>query len=135
MTQVNTPVVETAPAVKLTRREQLLNQYTALVDQVSTRNVSIAKIVAEINSIDALQAVTDGSVVNISIGKGETAKVVLATVIGVRVEEDGSKTYKVGFGTGFDADVKVVKAWQISLPAATEDATSVADVEAEANNV
>ena len=55
MTQVNTPAVETTPAVKLTRREQLLNQYNALVEQVNTRNVSIAKIVAEINSIDALQ--------------------------------------------------------------------------------
>lgn len=118
MTTENNAVATATPAVKLTRRESLLNQYTNLVAQVDSRNLQIAKIVAEINSIDALAAVDTGSTVEITVGKGETAKVVLATVVGVRLEEDGSKTYKVSYGSGFDADVKVVKAWQISVPAA-----------------
>jgi hypothetical protein len=38
-------------------------------------------------------------------------------VIGVKEEEDGTKLYKVTYGSGFDADVTVVKAGKLSLTA------------------
>ena len=53
-------------------------------------------------------------------------------MIGVREEEDGSKTYKVTYGSGFDADIAVVKGNKLKLPvvpAAEADAELSVDVQ------
>lgn len=111
-----------APEVKLTRREKLLAQYNTAFAKHAELAVKLQELAAEINSIDALAAVTVGSVVVVTVGRGDDAKEVEATVIGVREEEDGSKTYKVTYGSGFDADIAVVKGNKLKLPvaAATE---------------
>lgn len=120
MSELNTDAIETtnAPEVKPTRREKLLAQYNAALTKHSELTAKLAELVEEINSIDALAAVDVGHTVIISVGKGDEAKEVEASVIGVREEEDGSKTYKVTYGSGFDADIAVVKGNKLKLPVA-----------------
>ena len=121
MSELNTnTAAETtaAPEVKLTRREKLLAQYNTASAKHAELAVKLSELVLEINSIDALAAVDVGHAVIISVGRGDDAKEVEATVIGVREEEDGSKTYKVQYGTGFDADIAVVKGSKLKLPVA-----------------
>lgn len=119
MSELNTNTAETtaAPeAVKLTRREKLLAQYNAAFAKHAELAAKLQELAAEINSIDALAAVHVGSVVIVTVGRGDDAKEVDASVIGVREEEDGSKTYKVTYGSGFDADIAVVKGNKLKLP-------------------
>ena len=105
-------------AVKLTRREKLLAQYNTAFAKHAELAAKLQELAAEINSIDALAAVTVGSVVVVTVGRGDEAKEVEASVIGVREEDDGSKTYKVTYGSGFDADIAVVKGNKLKLPVA-----------------
>ena len=121
MSELNTnTAAETtaAPEVKLTRREKLLAQYNAAFTKHAELAAKLQELASEINSIDALAAVTVGSVVVVTVGRGDEAKEVEATVVGVREEEDGSKTYKVTYGSGFDADIAVVKGNKLKLPVA-----------------
>ena len=105
-------------AVKLTRREKLLAQYNTAFAKHAELAAKLSELASEINSIDALAAVDVGSVVIVTVGRGDDAKEVGASVIGVREEEDGSKTYKVTYGSGFDADIAVVKGNKLKLPVA-----------------
>ena len=118
MSELNTAAETTAApeAVKLTRREKLLAQYNAAFAKHAELSAKLQELAAEINSIDALAAVTVGSAVIVTVGRGDDAKEVEARVIGVREEEDGSKTYKVTYGSGFDADIAVVKGNKLKLP-------------------
>jgi hypothetical protein len=121
MSELNTnTAAETtaAPEVKLNRREKLLAQYNHAFTKHAELAAKLQELAAEINSIDALAAVTVGSGVVVNLGRGDGAKEVEATVIGVREEEDGSKTYKVTYGSGFDADIAVVKGNKLKLPVA-----------------
>ena len=120
MSELNTNTAETtaAPEVKLTRREKLLAQYNTAYAKLDELAAKLQELTAEINSIDALAAVTVGSMVVVTVGRGDEAKEVEANVIGVREEEDGSKTYKVTYGSGFDADIAVVKGNKLKLPVA-----------------
>jgi hypothetical protein len=124
----NTTATETnaaaAPEVKKTRREKLLDQYNAAFAKHSELALKLSELAAEINSIDALAAVDVGHNVIISVGKGDDAKEVEAVVIGVKEEEDGSKVYKVQYGTGFDADIAVVKGGKLKLPAVVTEAAA-----------
>ena len=127
MSELNTnTAAETtaAPEVKLTRREKLLAQYNAAFAKHAELAAKLQELAAEINSIDALAAVTVGSVVVVTVGRGDEAKEVEANVIGVREEEDGSKTYKVTYGSGFDADIVVVKGNKLKLPVAVANEAS-----------
>lgn len=110
-----------AEAPKLTRRERLVARYEAGLAKFNALRESLQELADELNSIDALAAVDVGSVVLVTIGRAETLKTVEGTVIGVREEEDGSKTYKVAYGSGFDSDIAVVKGNKLSLPAKVEE--------------
>jgi len=105
-------------AVKLTRREKLLAQYNAALAKQAELAAKLYELASEINSIDALAAVHVGSAVIVTVGRGDSAKEVDASVIGIREEEDGSKTYKVAYGSGFDVDIAVVKGNKLKLPVA-----------------
>lgn len=106
---LETTTVPAVPAVKLTRRETLVNRYTEGVSRIAALTADIQKFAAEIATIDALADVDVGSVVVIGLGVGPTARDVTGAVAGVRTEEDGTKSYKVTYGVGFDADVATVK--------------------------
>lgn len=112
---------EGAEAPKLTRRERLVARYEAGLAKFNALRESLQELADELNSIDALAAVDVGSVVLVTIGRAETLKTVEGTVIGVREEEDGSKTYKVAYGSGFDSDIAVVKGNKLALPAKVDE--------------
>jgi hypothetical protein len=101
---------------KLTAREKLMAKYDKLAAKAAELTAEVNKVVEEINALDALASITVGSPVIVTIGKGESAKEVDAVVVGVKDDEDGSKVYKVQYGTGFDADIAVVKQGKITLP-------------------
>lgn len=114
----------TNTAPKLTGRAKLVANYESNLEKYKALGVKLNELAAEINAIDALAAVTVGSKVIVTVGKGEAAKEVEAVVVGVREEEDGSKTLKVQYGEGFDADIAVVKASKVKLPAAEGEAAA-----------
>lgn len=114
--------VQAAPAVVLTREEKLRAKYATLVARIEKDTASAQEVAAEINSIAALAAIGVGSAVIVKLGRKfadkDTTRFEAATVIGVKEEEDGSKLFKVSYGSGFDADVAVVTGAALSLPAA-----------------
>lgn len=112
---------QAAPEVKKTRVEKLTESYTKKRAQHEKLTAELVEIVDEINAINALSNIGQGSVVLISIGKGDTAAKVQGTVLAVREDEDGKKEFKVAYGSGFDADVKVVGISKLS-PVPTEAA-------------
>lgn len=116
-------VATAAPKVKLTRLEKLEQTYAKAIEAITNNTVIANEAAAEINAIRALENVAEGSDVVITVGKGESAKVVEGKVIGVKVEEDGTKLYKVAFGQGFDADhiAGTAAKLKLALPAAQAD--------------
>lgn len=116
--ETNAP--EAAPVVKLTRREKLLAAYNKTRERALKDAETLKELVEEINSIDLLASTDVGATVIISVGRGEDAKDVRGTVIGVKDDEETGKTFKVQYGEGFDTDVAVVKASKIKLPPAEE---------------
>lgn len=118
--QTNTNV-ETAEVVTLTREQKLQQKYEMLVKRIAADTEKANEIVAELNSAAALAAVDVDSEVIVKLGRkfkdNDTTRYVNAVVKGVKVEEDGTKLYKVQYGTGFDAEIAVVGAAAISLQA------------------
>jgi PHP family Zn ribbon phosphoesterase len=122
--QINTNVeatAETAEVVTLTREQKLQAKYEALIKRIAADTEKANEIVAELNSAAALAAVDVDSEVIVKLGRkfkdNDTTRYVNAVVKGVKVEEDGTKLYKVQYGVGFDAEIAVVGAAAISLPA------------------
>lgn len=120
MTTVNTQFAQaaintTVEAVKLTYRERLVAQYNKKHEQATALNADLIKLTVEINSIDALAALVAGNAVLVNVGKGDEAKDVPGIVVAVRDEDDGSKTYKVQYGSGFDATLAIVKSNKLTL--------------------
>lgn len=112
-TQENTTEQTTPEQPKLSRREKLVQRYNANREKITALQKECDELASEVNAIDSLASVGVGSVIVFKRGKGEAAVDTNGTVIGVREEEDGSKTYKATFGSGFDADVVVLKSKQI----------------------
>lgn len=105
----------TAPEVVKTPREKLVDKYNALVEKRKDIDLKLADIVAEVRGIDDADKLVEGAAVFVTLGKGETLREVPGTIIATRAEEDGSRTFKVSYGAGFDADVAVVKAGKLRL--------------------
>lgn len=116
----------TVETVKLTREEKLRAKYNALVARINADTEKAQEVAAELNSIAALAAIGVGSAVVVKLGRKfadkDTTRFENGTVIGVKEEEDGSKLFKVQYGTGFDADVVVVTGGSLSLPVVEEAA-------------
>lgn len=122
MSEVNTPEVK-AEAPKLTRAEKLAKRAEFLRDRIESDKIEYNGIANELNNAAALAALKEGDAIQLKLGRKfadkDTTRIVDATIIGSRTEEDGSKQFKVQYGSGFDADVAVVGAGQIILiPAA-----------------
>ena len=67
---------------------------------------------AKLDIIDKLDAVTTGWVVDIKVGRADTARTVKGVVTGVDGEGDKLR-YKVFYGEGFDAETVVIQQHQI----------------------
>ena len=117
----NTVAVET---VKLTREEKLVAKLNQLAARINADTEKYNEVKAELDNIAALAAIGQGSAVVVKLGRKfadkDTTRYVNGVVIGVKEEDDGSKLYKVSYGTGFDADIAVVTGAALSLPVATE---------------
>lgn len=131
---INTSALNAAAAAataaakpKLTREEKLRNTYENAVQKIKELQLVATEAANELNAIAALAAVGEGTVVIVTVGKGEAARAVEGRVIGVKVEEDGTKLYKVQYGSGFDVEQVVVKANKITLPHPTGDEPKPAD--------
>jgi len=114
----------TVEAVKLTREQKLRAKYDLLVTRIAKDTETATEVAAEINSIAALAAITTGSAVVVKLGRKfadkDTTRYENGVVLGVAEDEDGSKTFKVQYGTGFDTDIAVVTGASLSLPAVEE---------------
>ena len=113
----STNAAEAAPAPKLTRAEKITKRAEFLKARIESDTKEYTEIVNELNNAAALASLEIGSVIQIKLGRKfadkDTTRIVEATIIGVRVEEDGGTQYKVSHGVGFEADVAVVSAGQI----------------------
>ena len=115
----------TVEAVKLTREQKLRAKYDLLVARIAKDTDAVSEVVAEINSIAALAAITVGSAVIVKLGRKfseekDTTRFVKGVIVGVKEDEDGSKLFKVQHGEGFDADIATVTGGSLSLPAVEE---------------
>lgn len=99
-------IVETE--VVLTREQKLDLKIEKARAAISKYTAEFNALIAEREGIEKLAGVTAGSRVTARIGRGESAKEVLCTVIAEQVEEDGSRRFKVFFGEGMSADVTVI---------------------------
>lgn len=119
----NTAAVET---VKLTREQKLAAKLEALRARIQKDTDTYNELAAELNNIAALAAIGVGSEVIVKLGRKfadkDTTRYEPGIVVGVREDEDGSKQYKVQYGTGFDADITVVTGASLSLPATEQPA-------------
>lgn len=109
----------TTPAVKLTRGERLAKLATTLAARIEADTAKYNEIVTELNNAAALNSVTVGSEITVKLGRKfsaekDTTKYVIATVFGVKELEDGTVQYKVQYGEGFDAEIAVIRASQIT---------------------
>lgn len=123
MTEQTNPVATETTEPKLTPREKLLEKYNKLNKKATALATEITAVVQAINEIDAIAAIGEGTAVLITVGKGEEAQEIPGVVVGVKEDEDGGKVFKVQYGTGFDADIAVVKHGRIKLapqPAAAD---------------
>lgn len=105
----------TAVAATQTPREKLVAKYNALAADRSKIDEKMAAIVSEVSTLDALASVQAGTAVSLKVGKGDTAKIVDGVVLAVRDNAEGEREYKVGYGSGFDADVAIVKAGRFTI--------------------
>lgn len=91
---------------------------TALIASIAVLATRIAadtekhdKLTSQLEQFDLLDAVTVNSQIEFKIGRAETRRPVVGTVKAVKVEEDGSKKYKVEYtptGDAFDNTFAVV---------------------------
>lgn len=98
---------------KLTRVEKLQARAVLLQKRIADDTLEYNEIANELNNLAALANLAAGTTVTIRIGRADAAREVVGLIAGVKDEEDGSKKYKVTYGSGFDADIVVVTAGQI----------------------
>lgn len=127
MNDQTNPVATETTEPKLTPREKLLAKYNKLNEKATALAAEITAVVQAINEIDAIAAIGEGTAVLITVGKGEEAQEIPGVVVGVKEDEDGGKVFKVQYGTGFDADIAVVKQGRIKLAPQPDAAEFVAE--------
>jgi len=116
MSETTNETTNAAPEVtkpKLTRVEKLQARAVLLQKRIAEDTLEYNEIANELNNLAALANLAAGTTVTIRIGRADTAREVVGLIAGVKDEEDGSKKYKVTYGSGFDADIVVVTAGQI----------------------
>lgn len=71
--------------------------------KIDTLRANIAELQVALAAALATEQLVDGAVYSIHIGKGETARVVEATLIGQRIKDNGAAEFRFSHGEGFDA--------------------------------
>lgn len=95
----------------MSAKETLIASIATLATRIAADTEKHAKLTGQLEQFDLLDAVTEGSQVEFKIGRAETRRAVVGTVKAVKVEEDGSKKYKVEYtptGDVFDNTFAVI---------------------------
>lgn len=120
--------VQTTATVKLTAAQKLDNKLAVLFERITKDTEQYNLLLAERKTLEQLANIEAGFVVTFSVGKGETAKVVEARVLGV-----SEGVAKVTYGEGFDTTVATIKLAQVlSVVATNEQPSPEAPVDHEA---
>ena len=80
----------------------------SIAKQITRLETKIATIREKLEAQALREQLTDGETYEIKVGKGETAAVVRAVLLGQAEDEEGNKSFKFFYGAGFDAEVVVV---------------------------
>lgn len=89
----------------------LIASIATLTARIAVDTAKLASQQSQLEQFDLLEAVTVNSQIEFKIGRAETRRAVVGTVRAVKVEEDGSKKYKVEYtptGDEFDNTFAVV---------------------------
>lgn len=114
--QINTTDATATPEVAapvLTRADKLRAEINAIVTQSAALGLKYAAKKKEYDSLAFFDALKEGDQVDARVGRGDTAKRVIATILGIQTDEKGVTRYKIQYGQGFDADQAVVFAASI----------------------
>ena len=89
----------------------LVASIATLAARITADTEKHAKLTVQLEQFDLLDGVNVGSQVEFKIGRAETRRAVIGTVKAVKVEEDGSKKYKIEYtpiGDEFDNTFAVI---------------------------
>lgn len=75
----------------------LIASIATLATRIAADTEKHAKLTVQLEQFDLLDAVTSGTQVEFKVGRADTRRSVIGTVRLVKVEEDGSKKYKVEY--------------------------------------
>lgn len=110
-------VVETqeqaAPAPKLTAAEKLAKRIAFLTQRIASDKEELEELARESDAQATVAQIAAGYTVVAVLGRAETKREVRGVIVGVKVEEDGDRKFKVAYGEGFDADFVVVRVSQL----------------------
>lgn len=109
MTTTNTTTTVAATETKLTKIQKLQARVEFLTKRIADDTAELPEVQAELEAQQKLAEVKEGSVIQIKQGRADTLRTVSATVKATKVEEDGTRLFKVEIGEGFDAETAVVR--------------------------
>ena len=110
------PAAATPPqpdAVEQSASQRIGAKLTAKKAQLEKLTAEIEKLEAQFRSADLLDMVQAGSIIVARVGRAETAREVVASVVGVQRLENGDRRLKIYFGEGFEAETVVIQDSQI----------------------
>lgn len=110
--EVATPTPVETPKPVLSAREKLEKRIAEAEARIARDTTFVEESRAKLDIVDKLDAVAQGWVVDIRVGRAETSRVVKGVVVGVDGQDD-KKRYKVYHGEGFDAETTVIQQHQI----------------------
>lgn len=112
MSNENTNPV-TQEKVKLTYAEKLAARIGLLTKRIASDTEELEELRREEDAQAQVAQISVGWKATAVLGRAETKREVAVAIIGVKVEEDGSRKFKVAYGTGFDTETAVVGVSQL----------------------
>lgn len=113
MSDINTNAA-TAEVIVLTRSQKIAAQIETINKRIEADTTKVASLKLELETVAKLEGVGVDTQVRVKLGRAETTREVEAVVVGVKTdEENGSRRFKVLYGTGLDTDTVIVQESQI----------------------
>lgn len=112
-TNVQTAAATETTATKLTKLEKLQARVDLLTKRIAEDTAALPLAEAELKAQQQIAEVKEGSVIQIKQGRAETLRTVNAKVLASKVDEDGSRLFRVEVGEGFEAEVVIVRDYQV----------------------
>ena len=96
--------------------------------RVDLLNVTLAELQTQLAEATAKEVLVVGNQYSIHVGKGDTARVIEATLIGQRTKENGAAEFRFSHGEGFDA-----RFYDVSFTKVVTDAEGLSSAKVAAN--